>query len=182
MMQYRTRFAAMAVAILLATCPARAELKAEILDFGLTTGRRVQTNIPPQPGEVGLSPSARMANIKHLVQTDKIEARRCRSFGVTVRLSPDSPDQMPQHVDVRTDHPTLTRPDGVSGRLGRFRSEVVDGTTYAGFSFDYDWEMQPGTWTFTLSVSGVEIARKSFTITTPSSGGSKSECWEDTVS
>ena len=72
--------------------------------------------------------------------------------------------------------PALTRPDGKASTEDRFPSAVDNGVTHIGFTFDHEWEMEPGRWTFVISASGQEIARKEFTVSIPPPGAPNSDC------
>jgi hypothetical protein len=167
---------AMTAAILLALAPshAAAEPRGEIIDYGITAGRRVAGT--PGPGEAGLAPASEMKNIRYLDRTDRIEARLCRNFGLSLRLSDDIPKVLPRQVSVRVEHPTLTRPDGRTSAEDRFESAVIDGVSHVGFTFEHAWEMAAGDWTIIVSIRGREIARKAFTITLPPPGAPDSDC------
>jgi hypothetical protein len=153
---------------------AQATPKAEIVDFGLTAGRRAESG--ETAGQSSLSPAQTMTNLRYIERTDRIEARLCRNFGLTVRLIDSVAKALPRRVIVRVLHPLLTAPDGRTSIEDRFPSEVVDGTSHVGFTFEHEWEMQPGEWVFVISSAGSEIARKAFTITLPAPGAANSDC------
>ena len=58
----------------------------------------------------------------------------------------------PQH-----DAPILT------SRFSKVRQ--VGGIFYTGYGFENDWELVPGTWTFTVWYDGEQMAEQSFTVT-----------------
>lgn len=169
----RRMAAAAAMALVAASGQAAAAPKAEIVDFGLVAGRRLMAS--PPSGD-GLEPAREMKNIRYLERTDRIEARLCRNFGLTLRLSDAIPRTLPRWVSVRVAHPQFTRPDGKTSSEDRFPSAVVDGVTHVGFTFEQEWEMQPGNWQFVILVGGQEIARKDFTVTIPPPGAPNSDC------
>lgn len=170
------RCMAAAAALVLAAAPGQAAAapKGEIVDFGLTAGRRIMAT--PTIGETGLEPAREMKNIRYFERTDRIEARLCRNFGLTIRLTDAIPKALPRSVSVRVLHPRFTRTDGKTSTEDRFQSAVIDGLTHIGFTFDHEWEMEPGGWTFIVSASGQEIARKDFTITAPPPDAPNSDC------
>lgn len=148
--------------------------KVEILDFGVTAGRRVDS--APDAGQSVLEPIRAMQKLRYIERTDRIEAKLCRNFGITVKLAPSPPFRAPDRVEVRVLHPKLTRPDGKESTQTRFPSFVVNGVSHVGFTFDHNWEMAPGPWTMIISAGGDEIARKDFTVTLPPPGAPNSDC------
>ena len=67
--------------------------------------------------------------VRLIAQTDQIEGRLCRRFGIRFVLDgPGADGAMP--IIVRTRHPTMTRPGGTSGTGGRY--EFLDRRGPAG--------------------------------------------------
>lgn len=162
---------AAAATLLLAVASGRAEaLTAEIVEYGVTLSERGKARV--DHGGKTLSPVHEMSDVRYVRRTDRIEAALCKTFGIAVRYS-DGP--LPARVEVRVAHPRFTRPDGESSELEMFYSDVVEGRTQIGFTFDYEWEAQPGEWAMIIVLDGVELARKTFTVTRPL-GGLRSEC------
>ena len=170
------RYMGAAAAVVLAAAPGHvtAAPKGEIVDFGLTAGRRIMA--APRIGDAGLEPAREMKNIRYFERTDRIEARLCRNFGLTIRLTDAIPKVLPRSVSVRVLHPRFTRTDGKTSTEDRFQSADIGDVTQIGFTFDHEWEMEPGGWTFIVSAGGQEIARKDFTITAPPPGAPNSDC------
>ena len=106
--------------------------KAEIVDFGVTVGRRMMA--APTPGGTGLEPAREMKNIRYLERADRIEARLCRNFGLTLKLSDAIPQILPHHGAHRDLHPQFTLPDGRSMMLSGF--EVVSRDRLKAISAD----------------------------------------------
>ncbi len=163
-----------ALALITMAGPAVAGPRAEIVDFGVVAGRLVDS--PPDAGQRALEPVRAMQKLRYIERSDRIEARLCRNFGITVKLLPTPPFRMPDRVEVRVLHPELTRPDGRQSAETRFPSYVVDGLSHIGFTFEHDWEMAPGAWTMIVSLRGDEIARKDFTVTLAPPGAPNSDC------
>lgn len=162
---------AAATALLLVVASGRAEaLKAEIVEYGVMLSERGKAK--PDHGGKTLSPVHEMSDVRFIQRTDQIEAGLCKTFGIAVEYS-DGP--MPEQVEVRVVHPRFTRPDGESSELEMFYSDVVASRTQIGFTFDYEWEAQPGEWAMVIVLDGVELTRKTFTVTRPL-GGLRSEC------
>lgn len=179
MIAHLARIVALAIAMLAGALPAVAQVRGEVIDWGITTSQREPDQATPDPGEVGLAPARKVSDLRYVERTDTIEARLCRGFGFTVMLSAPDGTGLPDHVEGRIQHPTMTRPDGVTGTEARARSEVIDDTAYVGFSFDHGWEMVAGDWTLSIVVRGAEVARRTFTILAPRHGSPNSECVPD---
>lgn len=160
--------------------PAGAEVSAEIVERGITIGRQI-VPAQPDPGDRNLSPAKGIRAVRYLERTETIEARLCRSFGVTIRLKATPPGDLPQVLDVRIRHPKFTREDGATNSEDRFRTWPTGDIAHAGFSFDHIWEMEPGDWEIALLLHGVELARQPFIVTAPPPGA-PSDCHSDEVS
>ena len=148
---------------------------AEILDWGLMTGRRALTP-PPGEGGTGMAPAVPMSHQRYVERTDAVEARLCRSFGVRLRIVPGAGEPEPGIVGVHVLHPTFTAPDGATSTEDDFASAVVFGQTHVGFTFDHPWEMQPGDWTFVVAAGGAIVATKRFHVALPPPGSPTSDC------
>ena len=160
-----------AVALLLVGASGRAEaLKAEVVEYGVMLSERGKERA--DHGGKTLSPVHEMSDVRYVRRTDQIEARLCKTFGIAVEYSDGA---LPDRVEIRVSHPRFTRPDGESSELEMFYSDVVGGRTQVGFTFDYEWEAQPGEWAMIVVLDGVELTRKTFTVTRPL-GGLRSEC------
>ena len=172
----RLRIAAAALAASwLATGVAWAQPTGEVLDWGQVTGRRA-LETPLGTGGTGMAPAVPMSHQSYIARTDAIEARLCRSFGVKLRIVPGAGESEPGLVGVRVLHPTFTGPGGMTSTEDDFASAVVFGQTHVGFTFDHDWEMQPGDWTFVVSAGGTVVATERFHVTLPPAGTPTSDC------
>lgn len=169
-------------AVLAGCLPAYAEVTGEIVEWGITSGHRGPPPEAPGPDETGLAPAREMRGVTYPERTDTIEARLCRGFGIQVRLTRSDGGQLPTRVEARVAHPTFTRPDGATSTEDRFPSDVIRGVSHIGFTFDYEWEMVPGAWSIAVFVRGAEVARRDFTVVSPSPGAPRSECRPDTTS
>ena len=154
---------------------ASARPTAEVLDWGPMTGRRAP-EAPSGQGGTGMAPAVPMSHQRYIARTDAIEARLCRSFGLHLRIVPGAGEPEPKLVVVHVLHPTFAAPDGRTSTQDDFPSAVVFGQTHAGFTFDHDWEMQPGEWTFVVIADGVVVARQRFHVTLPPDGAPRSDC------
>ena len=101
--------------------------------------------------------------------TDRVEAAPCHRFGAWFQVQPPGQAGLVS-ITQRLTHPRLTRPDGQSGTV-ETDDGVVDGTPFlSGFSFTYEWEMVPGTWTFAVLSGGEVLTEKSFEVVAPLGG------------
>ncbi len=167
-------FAALAASCLGAEA-AGAHPTADIVDYGVMTGRRAR-DTPLGEGGTGMAPAVPMSHQLYIARTDAIEARLCRSFGLHLRIVPGAGEPEPRAVVVHVLHPTFTGPGGATSSEDDFASAVVFGQTHVGFTFDHDWEMQPGTWTFVVSAGDAVVATKRFRVTLPPAGAPTSDC------
>jgi hypothetical protein len=158
-------------ALVCAANSARAQIKAEITEWGEAVGERAG-DAPSEAG-TGLLPARVMTNVVYVSRTDHILAQLCRHFGATVRVA-GAP--VPGRVEVRVRHPLLTAPNGATSVEDRFSSYLADGASYAGFTFERRWEMQPGLWTIEFLVEGAAPVSKTFTISPPPPGEPDTVC------
>jgi Domain of unknown function (DUF3859) len=143
--------------------------KVAVVEFGEYTVRREVPLNGLRIGSTGVTERVSSEGAQLLRRTDRIEAAPCRRFGAWFQVQP--PGQagfLP--ITQRLTHPVMTRPDGVSGTV-EADDGLLDGSpVLSGFSFTYDWEMVPGTWTFALLSGGKVLAEKSFEVVTPPGG------------
>ena len=154
---------------------ASAHPTAEVLDYGVMTGRRA-LETPLGQGGTGMAPAVPMSHQRYIAQTDVIEARLCRSFGLHLRIVPGAGEPEPGGVVVHVLHPTFTGPGGATSAEDDFASAVVFGQTHVGFTFDHDWEMRPGAWSFMVVADGAVVATKRFRVTLPPEGAPTTDC------
>lgn len=158
------------VSLLIGGSQARAEVTAETVDWGVVSGRTDRT-VSGDEG-IGLEAAKPMNAVRYGERADRIEARLCRSFGMTIRLR-SGHSALPRKVEV---HPLFTRDDGATSRVDAFPSYVLDrGLSHIGFTFEKPWELAEGAWTIRVMARGREIASKAFTVTAQV-GGAGSEC------
>ena len=151
--------------------PARAETEPvlRITGFGLVgateVGERDQDTI------VGNEPVRTVDDVRLLKSTDHILARLCRRFGVTFVADNLAPGEL-SGITVRSDHPGVLHPDGVLSTGITYPSAVEGGRpSYVGFTFDQEWELVPGPWTFTISYEGKVLISQKFDVSIPADGG-----------
>ena len=121
-----------------------------------------------------------MASVRYVDHASSLPAQLCLRFGVTVRLSSDVGEQLPRQLIVVVTHPRITRPDQAFSIQDSFPAPVLRDMVYAGWTFDYPWEQQPGEWVVTFMNEHEAVASKTFTITVPSP--TVSRCLPNSVS
>ena len=161
----------LAAAALCAAAAAHAALHGEVVEFGETTVDREHPMTEPDRS-VSLVPGAIVEGIHFVGHSSDLEAQLCLNFGVIVHLMPDPGGTLPRELTVVNTHPRLTRPDGVSNTQDTYTNPVNGNTTYAGWKFEYPWEMQPGDWTISFLADGEVVASKTFKVTVPQRPGS----------
>ena len=143
--------------------------KVAVVEYGEYTVRREVPLNGQRIGSTGVTERVSSEGAQLLRRTDRIEAAPCHRFGAWFQMQP--PGQagfLP--ITQRLTHPVMTRPDGVSGTV-EADDGLLDGSpVLSGFSFTYDWEMVPGTWTFALLSGGKVLAEKSFEVVAPPGG------------
>ena len=151
--------------------PARAQdlPKIAVVEFGEYTVRREVPLTELRIGSSGVTERVSSEGARLLRRTDRIEAAPCRRFGAWFQVQPPGRAGL-LPVTQRLTHPMMTRPDGATGTV-EADDTLLDGSPIlSGFSFTYDWEMVPGTWTFALLSGGKVLAEKSFEVVAPPGG------------
>ncbi len=152
----------------LTSASVQARIVGEIANWGETSGERSDT--APSDLGTGLLPAQTMTNIVYLRRTNEIPAQLCRHFGATVHITGDADDLIPERILVRVTHPMMTAPSGATSTVDEFHTFLNEGRSYAGFTFERKWEMQPGAWTIEFLVGGQVLAAKIFTVAPPPAG------------
>ncbi len=143
--------------------------KVAVVEFGEYTVRREVPLNEQRIGSSGVTERVSSEGAHLLRRTDRIEAAPCRRFGAWFQLQPPGQAGL-LPITQRLTHPVMTRPDGVSGTV-EADDGLLDGSpVLSGFSFTYDWEMVPGTWTFALLSGSKVLAEKSFEVVAPPGG------------
>jgi len=91
-------------------------------------------------------------------RTTTIPAQIGLSFGVTVDVSPGFIGS----AVIETRHPPMG-PEGIETESW-VTEFTADSTGYAGFTFDFDYELLPGTWTFVATANGRLIYEVDFEV------------------
>ncbi len=147
--------------------PAQARIQAVIVQWGEMEVGEPQGLLGPEYQEHALGQGHEVAFERFINHDDHIPAQLCRSFGFRAWLAGGPGDVLPDRILVRVSHPTITRPDGVSGTVDTLMLPVTPAGTGTSFGFDDPWEVQPGDWTFDLVLDGAVIASKTFVATVP---------------
>ena len=143
--------------------------KVAVVEFGEYTVRREVPLNGLRIGSSGVTERVSSEGARLLRHTDRIEAAPCRRFGVWFQLQPPGDGGL-LPITQRLTHPRMIRPDGISGTVEADDGLLDGDPVLSGFSFTYDWEMVPGTWTFALLSGGKVLAEKSFEVVAPPGG------------
>ena len=156
-------------ASLLLPLAAQAKIQAVIVQWGELEAEDGGP-LGPEYEQHGLGPGRQVDDARYINHDTTIKAQLCRRFGIDAWLAKGPGDEWPDRVMVRVRHPTLTRPDGVSGAEDTLLLPTRNGRLGDIFTFDEPWERVPGSWTFEVVVAGEVLASKEFTVTPPASG------------
>lgn len=108
-----------------------------------------------------------VGDVSLLTSTETIPARLGVRFGFhyTVSGAPQG-GQVTVHYVNRFPEPGLKNPDtGVTTHIEEYDSAVLVGATnYKGWSFDHNYELVPGTWTFEIWYGGRKLGEQSFNV------------------
>ena len=164
--------AAMLCSAALHAAPARAGLRGDVTDYGETTAEQGRPARPTHD-EHTITPRTTITGIQFVDRTSSLPAELCLRFGVLVRLISDPGEQLPSQLLVVVTHPRITRPDEAFSTEDSFPTPVIGDSLYAGWTFDNPWEQQLGEWIVAFTYKGQVIASKAFTVTGPTSTGSR---------
>ena len=156
------------LALLALATPARAQPSLRITDYGEFTISRELGIRDPSTVEGDTEPVRTVDGVRVVQRTSHIEARLCRRFGIRIALEGMGTDGI-LGVTVQTRHPPIARPGGHVSTGSRYPSSVSAARLgWVGFTFDYPYELVPGTWSFAI-LSGADIlAEQQFEVTAPS--------------
>ena len=173
----KIRFAAILGAVLSAApLPVQAKLRAVIVEWGEVEVGDPAGPLGPEYQEHSLSQGHEVGYTRFINHDDHVLAQLCRNFGLVAWLAGGPGDVLPERILMRTTHPMLTRPDGISSNQDTIMLEVQNGTVRTSFGFDDPWEVQPGDWTSDLIIDGEVIASKTFVVTQPAAGTPAPAC------
>jgi hypothetical protein len=132
-----------------------------IVDFGEYVVDHETGTIDPKFVVKTLNPVRTSVAPTFISHTDRIEIRPCRRFGISFEAHSANKDE-PERLTIRVTHPIMVRPDGASVEVELWQSTTDLEGSFAGFSFNYSWEMVPGTWTFALLFADQVLAEQQF--------------------
>ena len=168
-MPFRTRAASglAALAVLLLTGQAHAQPALRITGYGEAIFGHELGVRDPSTVEGNTEPVRTVDGAQIVQQTNRIEARLCRRFGITFMLEGLGTGGI-LDITIQTRHPAITRPDGHVTTEVRYPSSVSAGRpNWIGYTFDYAYELVPGTWSFAVLHGGDVLAEQQFEVTVP---------------
>jgi Domain of unknown function (DUF3859) len=134
-----------------------------ITDFGIFS--RGDETIYEDPNST--SGQTRRSSGDLIERTILIPARMGIKFGFCYSIRGFHKDGHVALVE-KTSHPEIARPDGRVSKGSTFRHELVvkQGTvaSCAGYSFDHDFELKPGSWVFSIWDRERELIRQEFVV------------------
>jgi hypothetical protein len=140
---------------------AQAPPEVRIVEFGEYVVDHETGTIDPKFIVKTLNPVRTSVAPVFISHNNRIEIRPCRRFGISFEAHSVNPDE-PDRLTIRVTHPLMVRPDGASGEVETWQSPTDLLGSFAGFSFNYAWEMVPGTWTFSLLFGARLLAEQKF--------------------
>ena len=158
------------LAFILTGLPAAAQ-QADVIvkDYGEYVVQR-EDEMPGMPeGSSGVTGRVSSVGARLVRRTTRIEAGPCRRFGAWFQPRRPLPGGF-LPITARLTHPVMIRPDGRSGTVEADTGFLGDEPMLSGFSFTFDWEMVPGTWTFAVLSEGRVLAEQSFEVVGPPAG------------
>ena len=155
---------------------ADAKLRAVIVEWGEVEVGDPAGPLGPEYQEHSLGQGHEVGYTRFLNHDDHVPAQLCRSFGFVAWLAGGPGDVLPERILMRSTHPMLTRPDGVSSNQDTLMLKVSDGVVRTSYGFDDPWEAVPGDWTFDLIGDGEVLASKTFVATKPAAGAAAPAC------
>jgi hypothetical protein len=136
------------------------QVTAEVLRYGLVKDKQIGTK--PSPGSPsGLS--GVVSDYDFVRATLSIEACPGTVMGVENRLS-RSLRKSDEPLVMRYEYPKQVTPDGRTFTTHDMPLDPGGTDVYAGFTFEYPWEMVSGEWTFRLMQGHRELSATHFTV------------------
>ncbi|MGI4954557.1 MAG: DUF3859 domain-containing protein [Janthinobacterium lividum] len=146
---------------------AHAQPALRVTGYGESTVSRELGVRDPSTVEGGTEPVRTVDGVQIIQQTSRIEARLCRRFGISFMLEGLGANGN-LDVTIQTRHPAITLPDGHVSTGVRYPSSVSAGRPgWIGYTFDYAYELVPGTWSFAVLSGGDVLAEQQFEVTVP---------------
>ena len=155
------------LAVLLLTGQAHAQPALRVTGYGEFTVSRELGVRDPSTVEGDTEPVRTVDGVQIVQQTNRIEARLCRRFGISFMLEGMQAGGT-LGVTIQTRHPAITRSDGHVSTGVRYPSSVSAGRPgWIGYTFDYAYELVPGTWSFAVLSGGDVLAEQQFEVAVP---------------
>lgn len=115
------------------------------------------------PSGVGLNT---VTNICHVATTTTVPAILGLHFGFRFRVQGQPEGRV---VTLRKDvtYPASVKPPGALQQITGYEHTVarsIDEVSFAGYGFDYSWELMPGTWIFRLLEGDRALAEQRFRV------------------
>jgi len=137
-----------------------------ISNYGIYSADPVERLVAP---ETATGHVAEYKNFRLLTQTETVPGRKGLRFGVeyVVNGAPKSKTVSITWI-TRFPRPGLRLPSSENLSFNKVEREVKIGTrNYRVYSFDNDWEIVPGDWTFEFYYQDRKIGEKRFTVVAP---------------
>jgi hypothetical protein len=139
--------------------------RVEIVEWGIY--RDTRTGVAPAPLAVTGTTNL-VTNVRLQQKTTTIPALVGMTFGMQYKVVGARPGTVVTlRCVTRLPSQGVTNPDtGRKFSVSEFEAEAVVGvTTYLGYSFDLDWEVETGPWTLEIWHDGRKLAEKTFIVT-----------------
>jgi hypothetical protein len=139
--------------------------RVEIVEWGIYRDER--TGVAPAPLAVTGTTNL-VTNVRLQQKTTTIPALVGMTFGIRYQVVGGRPGTMVRlRCVTRLPGQGVTNPrTGKIFAVSEFETDAVVGsTTYLGYSFDYDWEVETGPWTLEIWHDGRKLAEKTFQVT-----------------
>jgi hypothetical protein len=154
---------ALALAFVAATIAGASAQQASvtIVEHGIYTADVTSTE--RLPNGVGLNT---VTNICHVATTTTVPAIPGLHFGFRYRIEGQPQGRV---ITLRKDvtYPASVKPPGALRQIAGYDHTIasaVGEVSFAGYGFDYGWELMPGTWTFRLLEGDRTLAEQRFRV------------------
>ncbi len=139
--------------------------RVEIVEWGIYRDKR--TGVAPAPLSVTGTTNL-VTNVRLQQKTTTIPALVGMTFGIEYKVVGARPGSMVRlRCVTRLPQQGLTNPGtGKTFAVSEFETDaLVGGTTYMGYSLDFDWEVETGPWTLEIWHGDRKLAAKTFIVT-----------------
>ena len=139
--------------------------RVEIVEWGIYRDKR--TGVTPAPLAVTGTTNL-VTNVRLQQKTTTIPALVGMTFGIEYKVVGAHPGSIVRlRCVTRLPKQGVTNPGtGKTFAVSEFETDAMVGsTTYLGYSFDYDWEVETGPWTLEIWHGDRKLAEKTFLVT-----------------